>query len=162
MSKTLTSHVGQARERDFSLWSGISHFRFPWLKERIDGSVNLRAMEFDQAKVFISSGEGSVKWFDVSGEFYVVMNASVDADVLDESGEPFEIDSFYIPGLSKRNLLALKKEGRFVLFIERVEDFLDIYMVVMEFAADSRDPGGPISELVEDSHFSLFLHRSRE
>ena len=162
MSKTLTSHVGQARERDFSLWSGISHFRFPRLKERIDDSIDLRAMKFDKAKVFISNGEGREKLFDVRGEFYVVMNAPIDADVLDESGEPFEVDSFYIPGLSKSNVLPLRKQGKVVLFLERAEDLVDIYMVVMEFATDNRDPSGPISEIAEDSHFSLFLHRSRE
>jgi hypothetical protein len=116
-------------------------------------------IKFDKVRLLIHNAEGRSKWFEADGEFQVIANISKETDILDENGEPFEIDSLYIPELKGDDFLP-HIGGKLVLYLDHPECFLDIHMLVMEGANGSQELTKIIKEAKKNSQLALFLYKN--
>ena len=131
---------------------------FVELEEELKQTDEWVRIEFDKVKLLIRDTSGMSRWIEAKGEFHVIANITNDADILNENGEPYEIDSLYIPELKVDDFIPHGGE-KLVLYLDHPEYFLDIHMLVMEGNAGNAPLVKIIEETPENSHLSLFFYK---
>jgi hypothetical protein len=116
-------------------------------------------IKFDKVRVLLHNAEGASRWVEANGEFQVIANIPQETDILDENGEPFELDSLYIPDLKGDDFLP-HIGGKLVLYLDHPECFLDIHMLVMEDVNGGEEMAKLVEEAKKNSRLALFLYKS--
>lgn len=114
-------------------------------------------IKFEKVKLLIRNTASMSRWIEAVGEFHVIANISKDSDILDENGEPYEIDSLYIPELKVDDFIPHDGD-KLVLYLDHPEYFLDIHMLVLDGNAGNASLVKIIEETPENSYLSLFFY----
>jgi len=134
---------------------------FVELEEKVNQTDEWVRIKFNKAKLLIRNSGGLAKWIEAAGEFHIIANISNETDILNENGESYEIDSLYIPELKANDFLP-HNGGKLVLYLDQLEYFLDIHMLVMEGNSENVPLAKVIEETPEDSYLALFFYNSTQ